>query len=80
MFFVPQRCCDIMSVVYGSDAKIICHPDGGLTGKGDGMCVDFLVDRRNDASSCAIRNAEPDSCTLTPALLGAINRLNVQAE
>jgi hypothetical protein len=48
VYFVPQRCCDIMSVVYRSDAAIMCHPDGGLTGKGDGMCADFFVERRNE--------------------------------
>ena len=48
VYFVPQRCCDIMSVLYRSDAAIMCHPDGGLTGKGDGMCADFFVERRNE--------------------------------
>jgi len=48
VYFVPQRCCDIMSTLYNSDAAIVCHPDGGLTGKGDGMCADFLAERRNE--------------------------------
>ena len=48
VYFVPQRCCDIMSVVYNSDAAIVCHPDGGVTGKGDEMCADFFVERRNE--------------------------------
>ena len=48
VYFVPQRCCDVMSVVYNSDGAIMCHPDGGLTGKGDGKCADFFALRRNE--------------------------------
>jgi hypothetical protein len=48
VYFVPQRCCDVMSVVYANDGAIICHPDGGIAGKGDGMCADFLTERRNE--------------------------------
>ena len=48
VYFVPPRCCDIMSVLYTSDAAIVCHPDGGITGKGDGLCADFFVERRNE--------------------------------
>ena len=48
VYFVPQRCCDIMSVVYRSDAAIMCHPDGGIAGKGDGRCADFFAERRNE--------------------------------
>ena len=48
VYFVPQRCCDIMSTLYALDGAVICHPDGGLSGKGDGLCADFLADRRNE--------------------------------
>jgi hypothetical protein len=48
VYFVPQRCCDIMSVVYNSDGAIMCNPDGGVTGKGDRTCADFFVERRNE--------------------------------
>jgi hypothetical protein len=48
VYFVPQRCCDIMSDVYSADGAILCHPDGGFTGKGDGMCADFFAARRNE--------------------------------
>jgi len=48
VYFVPQRCCDIMSVVYNSEGAIMCHPDGGIAGKGDGRCADFFVERRNE--------------------------------
>ena len=48
VYFVPQRCCDVMSVLYGSDGAVICHPDGGISGKGDGRCADFFADRHNE--------------------------------
>ncbi len=48
VFFVPQRCCDVMSVVYRANGTILCHPDGGITGAGDGTCADFFAERRNE--------------------------------
>jgi len=39
--FVPP-CCDRFSELYDQDGKLICHPDGGITGKGDGKCSDFV--------------------------------------
>lgn len=48
VYFVPQRCCDVMSVLYRSDGAVMCHPDGGFDGKGDGLCADFFADRHNE--------------------------------
>lgn len=48
VYFVPQRCCDVMSVVYRPDGAILCHPDGGITGAGDGRCADFFGERRHE--------------------------------
>ncbi len=48
VYFLPQRCCDIMSVLYRADGSVMCHPDGGLNGGGDGKCVDFFVARKNE--------------------------------
>jgi hypothetical protein len=48
VYFVPQRCCDVMSVVYRSDGAVMCQPDGGLAGTGDGRCPDFFAARRNE--------------------------------
>jgi hypothetical protein len=48
VYFVPSRCCDVMSVVYRADGAVLCHADGGLTGKGDGQCPDFFAERRNE--------------------------------
>jgi hypothetical protein len=48
VYFVPQRCCDVMSVVYRSDGAVLCHADGGIAGTGDGRCPDFFAERRNE--------------------------------
>jgi hypothetical protein len=41
VYFFPQRCCDIPSEVYNEQCELICSPDGGFSGKGDGKCSDF---------------------------------------
>jgi hypothetical protein len=48
VYYVPPRCCDIFGDLYDAAGKVICHPDGGLTGKGDGRCPDFLNQRKNE--------------------------------
>jgi hypothetical protein len=48
VYFVPQRCCDVMSVVYRSDGAVLCQADGGATGAGDRRCPDFFAERRNE--------------------------------
>ena len=48
VYFVPQRCCDIMGVVYRLDGSVMCYPEGGFSGTGDGRCTDFFVERTNE--------------------------------
>ena len=48
VYYVPPRCCDIFSDLCDVDGRIICHPDGGLTGAGDGRCTDFFSQRKNE--------------------------------
>ena len=48
VYYVPPRCCDIFSDLYNADGQVICHPDGGLAGKGDGRCPDFFSQRKNE--------------------------------
>jgi len=43
-YYVPPRCCDIPSVLYDSSGKVLCSPDGGLTGRGDGRCPPGLTE------------------------------------
>jgi hypothetical protein len=48
VYYVPPRCCDIFGNLYNSDGQIICHPDGGIAGHGDGRCPDFFSQRKNE--------------------------------
>lgn len=45
VYFRPSRCCDVYSDLYDSTGVLICHPDGGITGGGDGRCSDFAAAR-----------------------------------
>lgn len=45
VYFLPQRCCDIFSNLYDAEGNIIGHPDGGITGQGDGRVPDFFEAR-----------------------------------
>lgn len=48
VFYVPPSCCDVPSELYDSDGNIVCGPDGGLTGDGDGKCPDFFAQRTDE--------------------------------
>lgn len=37
-YFLPSRCCDIYSELYDAEGALVCHPDGGITGRGSGNC------------------------------------------
>ena len=45
VYFVPAQCCDMASILYDANGKVICNPDGGITGRGDLRCVDFKSQR-----------------------------------
>ncbi|MBX0333679.1 hypothetical protein K3G39_10560 [Pontibacter sp. HSC-14F20] len=47
VYYLTSRCCDIPSKVYDTDGNLLCEPEGGITGQGDGRCTDFL-DARTD--------------------------------
>jgi hypothetical protein len=41
VYYIPADCCDQLNPLYDEHGNIICKPDGGITGKGDGKCIDF---------------------------------------
>lgn len=45
VYFIPAYCCDLPSQLYDENCNLICSPDGGFTGKGDGKCKDFFIAR-----------------------------------
>lgn len=42
VFFTPPRYADQYSTLYDRCGTILCHPDGGFTGRGDGQCPGFF--------------------------------------
>jgi len=48
VYYFPPQCCDQYSDLYDENCNLICHPDGGITGTGDGNCQDFLTTRTNE--------------------------------
>ena len=48
VYYISAPCCDQYSDVLDTKGKLICHPDGGITGKGDGQCPDFEKRKSNE--------------------------------
>lgn len=48
VYYVSPRCCDQYSVLYDSTGAELCAPDGGITGRGDGRCPEFIAQRSNE--------------------------------
>ncbi len=48
VYFIIAPCCDIPSQLFDDAGNLICHPDGGITGKGDGKCSDFFQTRTDE--------------------------------
>jgi len=48
VYYVTPPCCDMFSDLYDGDCKLLGHPDGGITGKGDGTLPDFSTTRSNE--------------------------------
>ena len=42
VYYVPPFCCDAFGILYDSEGNIMCYPDGGISGGGDGRCPDFF--------------------------------------
>lgn len=47
VYYIPPRCCDIPSTLYSEEGDVICSPDGGFTGFGDGKCADFFDEKKD---------------------------------
>jgi len=66
VYYVPPRCCDIFSDLYDANGNLIGHPDGGITGQGDGRVPDFFEERTNE------RVIWEDKRTYDPSLVQAL--------
>lgn len=41
-YLITSNCCDQFNSLVDGDCNVICAPSGGLAGKGDGKCNDFV--------------------------------------
>ncbi|MBX7108441.1 MAG: hypothetical protein K1X61_07340 [Chitinophagales bacterium] len=48
VYYVTAPCCDQMGMLYDAKCNLLCHPDGGITGTGDGKCADFNSTKTNE--------------------------------
>lgn len=49
VYYVPPQCCDQYSTLYDAGGQVLCAPDGGIDGRGDGKCPGFLQERTDGA-------------------------------
>lgn len=47
-FITRSECCDIPSQLYTANGELLCEPDGGIDGAGDGTCPTFFVERTSE--------------------------------
>lgn len=47
VFLFSSNCCDQYNEVYDANCNYVCAPSGGITGKGDGKCSDFLENAKH---------------------------------
>lgn len=48
VYYIPPVCCDIPGQLYDDNCNLICYPDGGISGAGDGNCTDFFANRKSE--------------------------------
>lgn len=46
VFLAIPPCCDRFSELYNHAGNLVCHPSGGITGKGDGKCPEFRTEAK----------------------------------
>ncbi len=40
-YYITSDCCDQFNLLYDTNCDVVCAPDGGFTGRGDGNCPDL---------------------------------------
>ena len=79
VYFLRQRCCDIFSVLYDADGTIIGHPDGGITGQGDGRVPDFFEERSNERIIWEDQRTHNSSLAQVPAPIESVEILILES-
>ncbi len=75
VYFLPQRCCDISSTLYDVDGNIVAHPDGGITGQGDGRAPGFSQERNKGKTIWADKRGYDSSLVQIPAPIDSVDIL-----
>ncbi|MGA1823986.1 MAG: DUF333 domain-containing protein [bacterium] len=73
VYFVPQKCCDFPSILYDDQGTVLCNPDGGFTGRGDGRCPDFFSARTNEKIIWADERTYPPAADQPAPSQGALD-------
>jgi len=47
VYYVYSTCCDRYNYLVDTECGIICAPDGGISGAGDGRCPEFVYESRD---------------------------------
>ncbi len=47
VYYISPMVIDGFSQLFDTKHTLLCSPEGGLTGKGDGQCTDFFQDAKN---------------------------------
>ena len=47
VYYIPPYCYDQYSELLDDHCRLLCAPDGGIAGTGDGTCSDFFSKRTN---------------------------------
>jgi hypothetical protein len=42
VYYFSFNCPDFFHDLYNENCQFICHPSGGISGNGDGNCIDFF--------------------------------------
>ena len=79
VYFLPQRCCDIFSDLYDATGNIIGHPDGGITGQGDGRALDFFEERSNEQVTWEDHRAYGPGLVQVPAPIESVEVLIMES-
>ncbi len=47
VFYIPPQCCDAYSDLFDENCQLLGHPDGGITGRGDGTIPNFSTEAKD---------------------------------
>ncbi|MDP3062845.1 MAG: hypothetical protein Q8O40_06510 [Chloroflexota bacterium] len=79
VYYVPPRCCDIFGNLYDASGNLIGHPDGGITGQGDGRVPDFFKERKNETGVWKDKRPYDPSLVQTPAPIESVEVLIMES-